>query len=195
MRPIEDIKNKKINKILLQRGKTILDVGFAENPNPYLKGKIYGLDMLRVKKPKNYYRTIVFNLNQGQLPFNKPTFDIVLLGDVIEHVENPSLLLRESNRVLKTGKTLVVSTPHANHWFTTIHNWFLPFVKDHDDHQHLSNWPKLDMIRLLRLNGFEVEQITGLTFDVPLLRVHFPCPYHMMSQGLIYVCRKTRSLK
>lgn len=46
-----------------------------------------------------------------QLPFRKHSFDIVLLSDVIEHLEYPDLCLKELGRVLEKGGTLLLTTP------------------------------------------------------------------------------------
>ena len=45
------------------------------------------------------------------LPFPDSTFDCVNMGDVIEHLPDPSAALREIRRVLKPGGILVLTTP------------------------------------------------------------------------------------
>ena len=37
----------------------VLDIGFAEQPNPYLRGKVYGLDHKAVPVPPNYKNVLV----------------------------------------------------------------------------------------------------------------------------------------
>ena len=177
----------------LVKGRKILDIGFAQAPNKYLQGEIIGIDIQKTKKPENYSKVLRLNLNTDRIPYPDNTFDTVLCGDVIEHVENPSQLLRECNRVLKKQGKLILSTPHANHWWTTLHNWIFPFIKDRDVGEHLSNWTKLDMIRLLKKNGFKVKKIYGVSFDIPLLKlkINFVI-YHMFSLVLIYECIKEK---
>ncbi len=176
----------------LSRGKKILDVGFAQEPNAYLKGEIIGIDIQKVKKPKNYSKVSVVNLNSEKIPFKNNYFDSVILGSCIEHVENPSFLLRETNRVLKNGGRLVLTVPQANDWWTTVHNWILPFVKDQDEGEHLSNWGKLDMIRLIKRNGFVVNKVHGTHIMIPLTSIEIPVgPFHMLGWVLIFECEKT----
>jgi len=92
-------KHEKISELVF--GENIIDVGFASVPNKYLKGNVTGIDIQRVKKPQNYKRVLVVNLNCEKIPLKNNSQDTVILGDVIEHVENPSFLLREANRILQ----------------------------------------------------------------------------------------------
>jgi SAM-dependent methyltransferase len=46
------------------------------------------------------------------LPFVDGSFDTVICGDGIEHLENPFALLREFARVLDEGGTIIIATPN-----------------------------------------------------------------------------------
>jgi SAM-dependent methyltransferase len=48
----------------------------------------------------------------GHLPFRDGALDGVLAGEIIEHVYDPALLLRECHRVLRPGGVLVLTTPN-----------------------------------------------------------------------------------
>ena len=170
----------------------ILDVGFAAKPNSYLKN-VYGIDIAEVDKPDNYIKTDKCNLNKDKIPHDDSFFDAVIAGDVIEHVENPSYFLREVNRVLKKNGRLVISTPQANDWWTTLHNWFFRrWINDPDPGEHLQNWTFLDMTRLLKKNGFKVGKIEGFYFKIPKLKIkirvkNFPA----LSWQVFYLATKT----
>ncbi len=47
------------------------------------------------------------------LPFEEKEFDALVCIEGIEHVENPHLVAREANRILRTGGKLYVSTPNV----------------------------------------------------------------------------------
>lgn len=49
-----------------------------------------------------------------QLPFGDKTFDVVILSEVISHVQNPREVIAEIRRVLKKNGILLGSAPHAN---------------------------------------------------------------------------------
>lgn len=46
------------------------------------------------------------------IPFEDNSFDIVINQEVIEHIENQELLLRECRRILKSGGHLILTTPN-----------------------------------------------------------------------------------
>ncbi|MBU0617484.1 MAG: methyltransferase domain-containing protein, partial [Planctomycetes bacterium] len=50
-----------------------------------------------------------------ELPFEDGSFDTVLLGEVIEHLNRPELMLAEIRRLLKPGGTVVITTPFGVH--------------------------------------------------------------------------------
>ena len=52
----------------------------------------------------------------SSLPFADDSFDVVVAGEVIEHVPHPDLLLSEIRRVLAPSGRLVLSTPNIVGW-------------------------------------------------------------------------------
>lgn len=172
---------------------TILDVGFAANPNPFLKN-VAGIDIvLPQNKPDNYGDIVACNLNTDDLPFADESFDALIAGDVIEHLENPSHFLREANRVLKPDGKLVISTPQANDWWVACHNWFFRrLIKDPDQGEHLQNWTFLDMTRLLKKNGFTTESIEGFVMRFPFISLRIPVRrFPALSWQVFYIAKKT----
>lgn len=55
----------------------------------------------------------VHHFDGARLPFADAEFDVVVIADMLEHVEADAAFLREVARVTKPGGRLVVNTPHA----------------------------------------------------------------------------------
>lgn len=68
----------------------------------------------------------VIKYNGQKLPFSDNSFDIVTFIEVIEHVNNPDLVLEEIERVLKPDGILHIST--ANKWWPIEPHFKLPFL-------------------------------------------------------------------
>lgn len=48
----------------------------------------------------------------------KPEFDVVLMGDVLEHLVRPAQVLRQVRPLLRTGGYAIVCLPNVAHWLT-----------------------------------------------------------------------------
>jgi ubiquinone/menaquinone biosynthesis C-methylase UbiE len=54
------------------------------------------------------------------LPFASNSFDIVICDNVLEHLNEPELVLREVARVLKPGGVFLAKTPNRTHYMSLI---------------------------------------------------------------------------
>jgi len=59
---------------------------------------------------KNEYLDYEHDINK-RLPLDNNEFDTIILSDVLEHIENPTQLWHEMNRVLKNGGKLILNVP------------------------------------------------------------------------------------
>ncbi len=53
------------------------------------------------------------NLNQAPLPFEAASFDVVVAGEILEHLQFPDEVVREVHRVLRPGGRFLGSVPNA----------------------------------------------------------------------------------
>ena len=89
-----------------------------------------------------------------QIPFSSSSFDVVCMMDLIEHIEDQALLVKEACRVLKPGGILFFHTFNRNFlaWFIIIKlvEWLTPrapknlhvidlFIKPSELEKHLNN--------------------------------------------------------
>lgn len=85
-------------------------------------------------------------------------FDVIFLGDIIEHVPNPRDLLAECRRILKAGGILVISTPNMDSFWAKatfkLWKWFkIPWSVLTPPH-HLFQFSEDNLKRFLKENEF-----------------------------------------
>lgn len=101
-------------------GSKVLDVGANDGALlQVLKDKrdceVYGVDMSEVAIAKAKEKGIDVILSDAEhLPFEDATFDVVTLNEVLIHLVNPAIVLKEIRRVLKPSGYLLGSVPHEN---------------------------------------------------------------------------------
>jgi SAM-dependent methyltransferase len=101
----------------LQRAKfygKVLDVGGKKDNKrgifrPPLD-KVESWEYLNIDKSTNPD----YNCSADNIPVDDETFDIVMLAEVIEHIENPVEVLNECVRVLKKDGNLIITMPFLN---------------------------------------------------------------------------------
>lgn len=80
------------------------------------------------------------NVEEG-VPFADKRFDLVLVSEVLEHLDRDTLALRHIRRVLKDDGKLIVSVPYYNDW--------------EDGHMRIHS--PVSARRLLAMGGFQVD--------------------------------------
>lgn len=73
---------------------------------------------------------VVHNLNQFPWPLESGSFDVILMSQVIEHVEDVLKTMEEVHRVGRPGCLVKIFTPHFssfNSWTDPTHRWHLAY--------------------------------------------------------------------
>lgn len=94
-------------------------------------------------------------------------YDVVVAGDVIEHLSRPAATLRQIREVLRPGGQLLLSVPNFGHWYPRTRVATGLFGYDRRgilDNTHLRFFTRSTLRRMVRAAGFDiVEEIaTGL---------------------------------
>ena len=171
---------------------------------------VTGMDIAHVEPFRfDVSRRVLANANEG-LPFEATRFDALVAIEGIEHLENPSLFLRECARVLKPGGLMFLTTPNPDSFrsrryvmFRGHHRYFHAVNDLVKDSGHLL---PIDMIFFrgacaragLEVVETTVNQIKGRNVFTELLRglltrklpayMRGPVPFY--GEVIIYVLRK-----
>lgn len=156
----------------------LLDIGCARVANPYLRNpRIVGLDQRRVDPPENYAEMIVGDAADLPRPFAPASFDCVLAGELLEHLEDPIGFLRGCHATLRPRGVVVLSTPNPNSvmeqllTITLSRRWFYAPA-------HVCLYPQRWLIRMLEIAGFESVELYSGGLPIPGLGlVPFPRPW------------------
>lgn len=111
-----------------------------------------------------------FNAESDQFPFPDGRFDVVICGELIEHLPSgPDRMLFECCRVLTSGGLLLLSTPNAVSLARRISlargtNIDSAFSSQGIYSRHNRNYSLAELRDLLRGNGFSVQLERGLMF-------------------------------
>ena len=84
------------------------------------------------------------------------TFDLIIAGDIIEHVSNPGLMLDGIKRFCRVGTRIIITTPHA----FGLPN-YLRFLagRFRDGAEHVATYNMQNLTCLLARHGYVVEEM------------------------------------
>jgi ubiquinone/menaquinone biosynthesis C-methylase UbiE len=95
-------------------------------------------------------------VTEDRLPFADREFDVVVVADMIEHVEREAAFVAELARVLKPGGRLVVNTPHARD--TALRRLRLSLGQTDEKHGHLRPGYTRESLDALLRSWFEIGE-------------------------------------
>jgi ubiquinone/menaquinone biosynthesis C-methylase UbiE len=156
----------------------LLDIGcdYADFTESYLKKakKVYAVDPNRrvIAEARKRHKKIIFGAAPAEkLPFGDSFFDVVVLTDVFEHVQDEKKTLQEAYRVLRPGGIMVFSVPNKGlfrfidafnmkFYFPGLYRWFKGksydpgIYKEAPWHRHYS----LDELKRSFEGSFRIEK-------------------------------------
>jgi 2-polyprenyl-3-methyl-5-hydroxy-6-metoxy-1,4-benzoquinol methylase len=96
--------------------------------------------------------------------FGAEPFDAITAIEMLEHVENPRHTLRESNKILRQGGSLVLSTPNASGLHSRVKFLFTGRFAQFDDEQyrnigHIRPLTFWELEKMLTESGFKIEKV------------------------------------
>lgn len=177
----ENYRLKRLAK-LASSGQQVLDIGCAQYPNIYLQNtEVTGLDLENAILPPNY--TSFINTDVSKIPDLNLSYDTVIAGEILEHLEDPIGFLRQCHSCLKDNGKIILSTPNPHSIFETILTIFLNkkffYTKD-----HVMLFPQRWLIRMMERAGFSDIKLYSGGFPFPFIGL-IPCPRFFCHQTIL----------
>ncbi len=102
-----------------------------------------------------------FVMDAMNLEFEDDYFDVVIAKEVIEHLLQPELALREAFRVLKHDGVLLLTSPNRDSLHLRV-NRKLGFQDFKCSFDHIKEFTFQEAVRMLREEGFEAKDTKGV---------------------------------
>lgn len=119
------------------------------------------------KKVKNIEFSIISA--EKELPFKNDSFDKILFLDVIEHLYNRDLIMKECFRVLKNNGLMILAAPNKQTpWKNFQKNLGLFYYSDSD---HKMEYTKEELINIHKDAGFKILELKPIVYDFPFFGI------------------------
>lgn len=125
------------------------------------------LDLARFGLKQGKIKNISFqtaNLEE-KLKFKDKTFTKVLLLDVLEHLNNRGLILREINRILKSGGLLILGVPNSRTSWKKLQR--SAGICSFSDPDHKIEFSEKSIKKILEKTGFQIIHFGYGKYDTP----------------------------
>lgn len=155
------------------KGVRVLDLGCRDGTmtKAFCEGnQVVGVDIdttaLAAAKEHLRIETIACNVNTHTLPFPDHDFDVVVCGEVLEHLQISSLVVTEVMRVLRPGGKFLGSVPNAFRLPNRLK--FLAGIQFETDPTHLHQFSEADLRSLMAAYGtVEFDYLGGRRWRDP----------------------------
>jgi 2-polyprenyl-3-methyl-5-hydroxy-6-metoxy-1,4-benzoquinol methylase len=175
--PLNERRHRAHAKLLdaVGTGKRVLDVGcssgYLAEPLAARGNTIVGLelDAGAAREAERFCeQVLVGDVETMELPFGPASFDVVLCGDVVEHLRDPVAALARLRPLLRPDGRLVVSTPNVANWairLSLLGGRWRYTDRGILDRSHTHLFTRATLRDALETAGYRVERID---FSVPV---------------------------
>lgn len=202
--------NRRIEWVLQKSlGKRILDIGFAgeeqknadlhrllreKNPDAFIAGIDTNEELV---KKYNFPNSTVGSFLE--MPYEKESFDTVILLEVIEHVLDSVKGFAEISRILQKGGKFIITTPCCYGYLHWLKHWMLSSkVCDRSNYRsflgnddHKIFWEPLSLCNILAMHNLKVVELTTRNLALPYVpEILKNPPFHFwpFSRMGTYIC-------
>ena len=168
-----------VNNVLkLERVQRVLDAGSG---NGFLANELAKNGMNVVAVEKKHTQLNQTHLSQieylegdiEKVDFNTlGKFDVVIAGDVIDHLIDPANFIERCRNILNTNGRLILSVPNVAHWSVRLNLVFGRFPRRDRgilDKTHLHFYTQESIKNLLKEKGFGIKKLEVTPIPLPLI--------------------------
>lgn len=144
----------------VRAGSVVVDLGCGHTPNFLNRLQSYisqgvGIDPL-IKSGKKGRIRLLSKFLSDRIPLKNNFADHVTLTAVLEHLDDPTSLLKEAHRILKPGGTLLLTTPSPlNKPLLEFLSFKLGVVSQREIAEHKRYFWKKELVDSLKSVGFK----------------------------------------
>jgi len=175
--PLNERRHRAHAKLLdaVGSGRRVLDVGcssgYLAEPLSKRGNVVVGieLDPVAAREAERWCeRVLVGDLEAMDLPLPPASFEVVLCGDVIEHLRDPGAALARLRPFLRPGGSLVASTPNIANWamrLSLLAGRWRYTDRGFLDRTHVHLFTRATLVETVEGAGYEVRRID---YTVPI---------------------------
>ena len=141
-----------VDRFHLEKGSKVLDIGCGRcevlDAFTKLDLDISGIDAserIRDFAPKTISKLEILDFSKENIPFDDDEFDVIFTKSVIEHISDPTHLMKEILRILKPGGIFISLTPE----------WTSQMKTFYDDPTHVHPYQLKGLEVLFTVSGFK----------------------------------------
>jgi len=184
---------KMVNLSGIKNGYSVLDLGCGSDklrnyigdritsyfPISLHSIKYIGVDTDFTDKELKTGLYIKYNLESGlSEKILTKKFDIIFIGELLEHIENFKRLLNQCKNCLTKNGKIILSVPNP-----------LRFnLREHPEHIH--SFTDSNIKNLSKIIGVRVVKKVGTFISIPLLKIDISCSFLPFTTSIIYVLEK-----
>lgn len=162
-----------------QKDLNILDIGCgcgaicAHLKWQYPNASMYGVEIVsEVANIAKYIADVICgDIETFDFPWKEDFFDYIIMGDVLEHLHEPSIVLNKLYKHLKSDGHIIISIPNIKHYSV-----MLPLILNDEFHYsdsgilnttHLKMYTRKELLRLIQDCGYTMETLSATQIGQP----------------------------
>jgi len=179
---------------LVPKGSKVLDIGCASG---YLASQlnkkdciVYGIDNDKeylAQAKKHCVRVQLLDISKEKVDGE---FDVIILGDIIEHTQNPEEILKKLKNNLNKGGTIIVSVPNILNIYARLRILLGTYPQDDKgvfDRTHLRPFTIKILNEMIKEQGFKRSNFHYTPIPLKLIFPNFPNLFSDLLQFTTYL--------